>query len=913
MDSTRPLLGRTVELEAIREVVGAERDDRSFRAVRIDGEEGAGKSALLDAALDDALDAGAVMLSTASSPVEERTAWSALALLVDGVHADIIDELATQRRLALDIALGLRAGTTGEIGAAVSGALRDIFRALSRESTLVVGIDDLQWIDPATAGALSAALGTMRSEAVVVIAAGRPVASVALDLNRIVGDKLLRIELPRLSRSEIARLLVNYGVRVTTPLLDDVDELSAGNPSHVHLLADEIVRHEWTPGRLPRSLSVGYRERIDSLSPRSADVLALATVAGDTDAALLRRCFPDVDVEAALIEIERVGLFSGADASAPSARIIAAVDERLGPVERRRISRLVAEHLPSTDERHPVLLAASCTEPDSAVADLVDAAAIRALDRGARQTAGHHFRRAAELTPATDTAARWRRTLAAADAFFAAGALDLAESLSVDAVDAAADPMQVALAGGVRAQVLAARNGVVDAHAFVVDVLDRLDGWPMLQGLLGRARVRLEQIFDLSAARLTAEAQQRKMNDAGLPGLATEFEVAVANCSFVLGQPVDVESVWASARPIVNVADFIGGGWMALEMLVWGCHDDELVHAALDQFEAGATSSGSAQSLAKVYDFRANHLIRRGDWRRAEQLMRDAVDAATLSELTGSMSTSGLAWVLAATGRTDEARSILAAAPSASAADDELLIRVSHLSTAGFVEFCAADWESAADLLADAWAVADKLGLHDLCALPFRVDLIEALLLSGRTLEAAERTTQLQALAAEADRFVGQMQADRATTLLCAAKGDIDGAIAAAERGLVLHRQIDLPIERARLLLALGSALRRAGRRQQSELALREAVATFEHLGATPFLARAREELARLGERRDPHVLTATEEQIASLVAAGRTNAEVAAALFVSLRTVESNLTRIYRKMGVRSRSELAATLRASD
>lgn len=899
-------------MDAIRDCIGSAHDERSFRAILIDGDEGAGKSAVLEAALVGAIEAGAVTMTTASSPVEESTAWSALAVLVDGVRPDIIGVLAPQRRIALDIALGLRAGTSGEIGAAVSGALCDIFRSLASESTLVVGIDDLQWMDPATAGALSAAMRTMHSERVVVIGASRPVASAALDLARIVGDQVVRIDLPRLSRSDIARLLGSHGVAVTTPLLDDVDVLSAGNPSHVHLLADEIVRHGWTPGRLPRSLSVGYRERIDALPPRSADVLALAAVAGDTDAGLLRRCLPDVDVEAALIDIERSGLLGGDESSAPSARVTAVVHERLGPVERRRISRLIADCLPSSDERHAVQLAASCTEPDPAIADLVDAAAIRALDRGARHAAGRHFRRAAELTPPGDTADRWRRTLAAADAFFAAGALDLAEGLSVEASETAMDPMQVALAGGVRVQVLAARDGVVEAHAFVVDVLGRLDGWPILQGLLGRARVRLEQVFDLSAARATAEAQQRQMTDAGLATLATEFEVAVANCDFVLGQRVDVEAVWLLARPIVNVADFIGGGWMALELLVWGFHDDDLVHAALDQFERGATASGSAQSLAKVYDFRANHLLRRGDWLRAEHVMREAVDAAILSELTGSMSTSGLAWVLAATGRTDEARSTLGAAQSATASDDELLIRVSHLSTAGFVEFCAGEWEPAVELLADAWAVADKLGLDDLCALPFRVDLIEALLLSGRTMEAAERTAELCRLADVADRFAGHMQAERATTLMCAAHGDIDGAIAAAERGLVLHHQVDLPIERARLLVALGSALRRAGRRQNADVALRDAVVIFEQLGATPFSARAQNELARLGERRDPHALTGTEEQIASLVAAGKTNAEVAAALFVSLRTVESNLTRIYRKLGVRSRSELAATLRRS-
>jgi DNA-binding CsgD family transcriptional regulator len=143
-----------------------------------------------------------------------------------------------------------------------------------------------------------------------------------------------------------------------------------------------------------------------------------------------------------------------------------------------------------------------------------------------------------------------------------------------------------------------------------------------------------------------------------------------------------------------------------------------------------------------------------------------------------------------------------------------------------------------------------------------------------------------------------------------AARGDLAGASAAADEAVRVHDQVPLPFELGRTLLVRGTVERRAKRKREARDTLTQALEIFEGLGAAAWSERTRAELARIGGRAPSSVeLTPTEVRVAELVAAGGTNREVADALFVSVHTVEANLKRIYRKLGIRSRTELASTL----
>jgi DNA-binding CsgD family transcriptional regulator len=196
--------------------------------------------------------------------------------------------------------------------------------------------------------------------------------------------------------------------------------------------------------------------------------------------------------------------------------------------------------------------------------------------------------------------------------------------------------------------------------------------------------------------------------------------------------------------------------------------------------------------------------------------------------------------------------------------------------------------------------------------LPFLPDGIEALLEAGRVAEAEETLDGYQAAAERLGRERGIAAARRCRGLLAAATEDLDGALAELEAAALLASRNETPFEHARALVALGATQRRAKRRREARETLQSALTAFERLGTALWAERARAELSRVSGRAPTEgALTPAESRIAALVAEGKTNREVAAALFLSERTVEGHLSRVYGKLGVRSRTELARELAA--
>jgi DNA-binding NarL/FixJ family response regulator len=156
-------------------------------------------------------------------------------------------------------------------------------------------------------------------------------------------------------------------------------------------------------------------------------------------------------------------------------------------------------------------------------------------------------------------------------------------------------------------------------------------------------------------------------------------------------------------------------------------------------------------------------------------------------------------------------------------------------------------------------------------------------------------------------------QVTRCRGLICASRGDLAEADATLERAVAKLEAAGDPFGRARALLALGIVRRRARQRRAAQEATQEAAILFEACGAEGWAERARSEGGRIGGRRREKGLTAAERRVAALVAEGRTNREVATALFVGERTVETHLSHIYSKLGVRSRTELARALMSAD
>jgi DNA-binding CsgD family transcriptional regulator len=205
-------------------------------------------------------------------------------------------------------------------------------------------------------------------------------------------------------------------------------------------------------------------------------------------------------------------------------------------------------------------------------------------------------------------------------------------------------------------------------------------------------------------------------------------------------------------------------------------------------------------------------------------------------------------------------------------------------------------------------AEVEDLGIGEPGLYPFVPEQIEALLGLDLFDQADALTKGLERRGVELDRPRLLATGARCRGYLLAATGDLTEALASLEAALRHHARFAVPLELGRTLLAKGQILRRLKQKRAARETLQEALQIFELLGAPLWADRARAELARIGLRPPaPQGLTPTEERVAELVAAGHTNREVAQALFVSVHTVEDNLRRIYRKLGVRSRTELAA------
>jgi ATP/maltotriose-dependent transcriptional regulator MalT len=298
----------------------------------------------------------------------------------------------------------------------------------------------------------------------------------------------------------------------------------------------------------------------------------------------------------------------------------------------------------------------------------------------------------------------------------------------------------------------------------------------------------------------------------------------------------------------------------------------------------------------------------RGDLAEAHLLAEDTLERALHlgTDVPRAVALSTKATVAAYAGRAEEARRAATEALEIFERGSCLAVTVWPMVTLGFVEVSVGNFDAAVATLGPLVAAASAMGYGEPTAAPFAADAAEALIGVGRLDEAAALVDQLEHNGRRLDRAWALALGARCRSLLLAAQGDLDAAALAAERALAEHQRLPMPFERARTMLALGQIQRRRRQKRAAAEALQEAVRTFDEIGTSLWAARARAELNRVaGSPAGDTDLTPSEQRVAELAASGMTNREVAAVMFISPKTVEANLARIYRKLGIRSRAEL--------
>ena len=578
---------------------------------------------------------------------------------------------------------------------------------------------------------------------------------------------------------------------------------------------------------------------------------------------------------------------------------------------KRRLHGSLAE-LVGDDEERARHRALATEGPDSGVAAELERAADHARRRGASSAAAELGERALQLTPESDHGAIHRRRITAALYSFDSGDPERAVVLLEDALAAAST-------GDERAEALATLSRL---HRFQGDqplaaelarrALDEPDAGGLMraeaaQGLAAALfflRQDLEEAvgFATLGAELAAGVGDERVEVESLcvQGLL-ECLVGRPGSDRPLRRAVQVANP-AAQRRVLSTPPFN----LAVHAL-WtdGRSAPELIRRCLDD----AIGRGDEGSMPMVLAQLAQAEYLAGRW---EEATRVAGEGFELSQQAGqrpmeAYSLATRALVRASLGLEDEARADGERALELAGERAMAAARIHGVWALGVLELSLGRADEVVRLLAPERERLLAAGVGEPGTIRFVPDEIEALVLLGRFDEADARLAWLSERSRSLGRASALVAADRCDGFLHAGRGDGEEALAAFERALAQPGIAAVPFERARTLLGLGAALRRSKQKARARATLQQALGEFEELGAALWAAQARTELGSIGGRAPSESgLTPAETRVAALVAEGKTNREVAAALFVTDHTVEFHLSKIYRKLGVRSRAELA-------
>jgi ATP/maltotriose-dependent transcriptional regulator MalT len=577
------------------------------------------------------------------------------------------------------------------------------------------------------------------------------------------------------------------------------------------------------------------------------------------------------------------------------------------PLERKALHAHLAEIVTDRDARARHL-ALSCGDSDEAVAAELEAAAERAGRRGAAAAAAELARHSLRVTPAADIGAATRRALAGISYRAAAGetatAMTMIDELlerhepGPGRVEAITRRVYLDIDRGEEflTRALAESGDDIALRGRVLDLL----GW-----LLGMYRGQLERGIAISGEALEIAQQQ---DDPVLEMLAAG---TLSTLSLLAGQPRPGLIEHALAIAAVREGPLLGR-WPQLfraRQCLWGGWLAE----ARERFEA---MHQAFVSLGVEFQrpYRLTELaqldVTAGNLDRAVDLTDDALEAAG-----DAGNPQAAAWVcypagLAHAHRGDEARARDAAAELRVWGIDHdqppRTMMAAHVL--GLVALARGEPAVAAAELAPALTIAAELGHRHPGYVPALPEAIEASALAGDLATCERLTDEIEVQASALGVPLVDAAADRARGLLALAAGN-DDAAAALDAAAEQYDRLGYLLDAARTVLLQGRALRRSGRRNDAAAVLADARDRFTGMGAAPWAAQAVAELQRVAPGRPSGELTPTESRIADLVVRGRRNREIAGELFMSVATVEAHLTRIYRKLGVRSRTELSRSL----
>jgi DNA-binding CsgD family transcriptional regulator len=883
-------------------------------ALVVIGAAGAGKSSLCEEAMAQVA-SPAVSLCAKGIEQESPIPFAGLHQLLLPL-LDCVADLPTPQTQSLEAALALRSAPPGDqlaLGAAVHTLL------VSACSPVVALIDDAHWIDHSTLGALRFAARRLSGTTVAMIFGERRHEPSAPGV--ITG--VPTVHLAGLSAVAARELIASVDGTVSAEVADQLRAETGGNP----LAIIEAVR-ALSPGALagveplPRPLPVGpalqeyFGARIAQLSDaaRKATVLAAA---GPDAAEVLGGAMRSASVPwSALEEAEDAGLVEIARGRVRFAHpLVRAAAYHSQPAHQRREAHQLLAEADADPDRGAWHAARAAAGTDEVAAGRLRDAAHRALSRGGYPEAAAALQTAAQLS--ADRSFRLNVRLDATQAWHIAGMPDRA----LAAVDAAAgdvdSPTERARVHEARAAVELWLGNPRAARDLLSEEADRIDQ----ADPIAAARLRLlasmpsTMIAEVETAHELAQAAWERLGANEDSGAST---AALAGAKLLLG---DYRAGLSLARRATDSytaldpehSDLLPAAFWVIQALRLTEHWDEAEKLA-NQLIGHGRSHGAPGLLALPLALLADVHAGVG---RLQEALAEASEAVELCEELDHVTQhchalAVLARVEAMLGdptADEHANAALALAEQTGARSMEAYAH--HAK--GALALAEHRYDDATVELRRVQQITVDAAMVHPGVVPWQADLVDALVHNGETDDA---TTVADGLRDQAE----VMQSPRAVGSALRCEGLLGGG--GAERALARSLEVlplqQSPFEGARAHLALGELLRRTRQKREARGHLRRAEATFTDLGATPWADRCRAELRAAGGRSEPsthptlRALTPQELRIALRVAAGETNREVAAALYLSPKTVENTLTNVYSKLGVRSRTELAGRVQAT-
>ncbi|HEY3051002.1 MAG TPA: LuxR C-terminal-related transcriptional regulator [Gaiellaceae bacterium] len=888
------------------------------RVLYFDGVAGVGKTRLWREGLGRARSQGLRVLATRPGSAEVRLAFAGIADLLRDVLAEVLARLPAPQRRALAVALLLEdADGAGPDDRAVAAAFLGALRIVASGGPVVVAVDDVQWLDVASARTLAFALRRLEDERVGLLGTIR-VSPEEADPAELVGalphERLRRISLAPLSVGAIYELVgTRLGVTLSRATLLRLHDTSGGNPFYALELARALVASGQEPALgEPLPVPAGLRElvegRLARLSPRAREALLVASALNQPTREL-------VDDDGAVEEAVDQGVVElDGDAIRFTHPLLASIHyASASPQRRREVHKRLAEVVQEPEE-HARHLGLAIVGTDEVVARALEAASRRAHDRGALVAAAELMDDAQRRTARSKPAALRRRRLAAAEAHYAAGDRDRA-------LQPLGEELECSAPGPERAEVLWSIGKIK------YEGEDTRVGGEYFQEALDEAgdddrlRARILESLSFPAiklegfraareyAREAVELADRLGDKPTLARALAQFGYLEFMCDEGVKTNVLVRAVALEDDLGGLEIDYGPSGRYAWVLYQNGSYDR--ARPLLERLVERGRQSGDAAVNLPLF-LLANIELELGDWRRAEEHARESYDVAvqTGREAAEPRGLFTLSRLEAARGESDEARRH---------GEQALVMTEGRGWNSGgprgslcLLELTLENYEAAYEVVLPAIENYRELGVAIVGQI---LDASEALAGMGRPGEGRELLEEASEKAAMTMRCPWAVAgAARARGLLFEAEGDLPCAENELEQAVAVGRELGFPLDLGRSLLALGAVLRRAQKKQAARRTLEEAVAILAELGARPWAERAERELGRIGGRKSAHEgLSATESEIVELVVAGRSNKEVARALHLSPKTVEWNLSKVYRKLGVHSRTELAAAQATRD